>query len=114
MQLKIVPGLRVEWHEFTLSKIHGLVQYTALKHVEHSMDHIGSHKRAYQFTSHGLCMGPTQCEKSACPLLERNTLVGGDLIEGSGRRGRGHVFPHCVLALIKKRMLCVLFCGEGG
>ena len=25
------------------------------------MDHIGSHKRAYQFTSHGLCMGPTQC-----------------------------------------------------
>ena len=35
------------------------VYSTPLKHVEHSMDHIGSHKRAFQFTAHGLCMGPT-------------------------------------------------------
>ena len=34
---------------------------TPLKHVEHSMEHIGSHKRAYQFTSHQFCMGPAQC-----------------------------------------------------
>ena len=25
------------------------------------MEHIGSHTRAYQFTSHQLCMGPAQC-----------------------------------------------------
>ena len=31
------------------------------------MEHIGSHKRAYQFTSHTqLCMGPAQCDV-VCP-----------------------------------------------
>ena len=29
------------------------------------MERIGSHKRAYQFTSHGLCMGPAQCDFEA-------------------------------------------------
>ena len=38
------------------------------------MEHIGSNKRkrAYQFTSHGLCMGPTQC--AHCGNISRKTM----------------------------------------
>ena len=43
------------------------------------MEHIGSHKRAYQFTSHQLCMGPAQCVTplSAEAAQPSHALAGG-------------------------------------
>ena len=54
------------------------------------MEHIGSHKCAYQFTSHQLCMGPAQCVVHQEERLIRYSMS----VRWSGRELSISLAPH--------------------